>query len=368
MLRSASIPAYREESTRENRIPVTVLTGFLGSGKTTLLSKLLAKPGMDRVAVIINEFGEVGLDHLLVARPSENVTLLSSGCLCCSIRGDLVMTLDDLLARSRRGEIPEFTRVVVETSGLADPAPIVHAVIADAQTAAEYRLDGVITTVDAVNGESSLDRHYESVKQAAIADSLLLTKADLTEPAARERLAARLGRLNRRARQLEVRHGEVEPGVLFDISPSGREIADWLDLVEHSAGGGANPHLAHGPHDAAINTFSLVYDGPIREAGLDLWMDMLGVYRGPDLLRVKGLLNVEERPVVINGVQHVFHSPVTLAEWPSADRRSRIVFITRGLARGDLERTLSAFGFALPAPGLSRAGYARFVEAMKNFR
>lgn len=362
-----------EASSTAETIPVTVITGFLGSGKTTLLAKLLAKPGMNRIAVIINEFGEVGLDHLLVATPSEGVTLLSSGCLCCSIRGDLVVTLRDLLLRSSRGEIPDFNRVVVETTGLADPAPVLHTVIADQEMARYFHLDGVVTTIDAVNGAISLDRHFESVKQAVVADLLLLTKSDLIDSAAMEGLDARLDQLNPRAARIVVPHGEIEPERLFGLLPSAADrtnrIAEWFAMGQSAADSGHRDAPAPaGPHETTINTVAFILDRPVRQAGLKLWMDMLGAYRGADLLRVKALLDVEGVPMVVHGVQHVFHPPLALPAWPSPDRRSRIVFITRGLDRAALERTLSAFDFSLASPGLDPRSYARFVETMKNFR
>src|SRR5437764_5854630 len=200
-----------------SRIPVTVLTGFLGSGKTTVLNHVLKQPGMAATAVIVNEFGEIGLDHLLVESATEDVVLLSSGCLCCTVRGDIVNTLTDLFVSRVKGRVPYFTRVVIETTGLADPAPVLHALISDPIVAARYMIDGVVTTVDAVNGAGTLDRHPEAVKQAAVADRLLLTKTDLAEPVRRRAIEARLAALNPSATVVPVAHGAVDPAVLFNI-------------------------------------------------------------------------------------------------------------------------------------------------------
>jgi G3E family GTPase len=333
-------------------LPVTVITGFLGSGKTTLIRRLLGHPGMNRAAVIVNEFGEVGIDHELIAASSESVTLLSSGCLCCVVRTDLQETLRTLFAQRRAGEVIDFDRVLVETSGLADPAPVIQTLATDTLLAAHYRLDGVVTLVDAVNGPGQLDREAEAVKQAALADRLLVTKTDLAPPAPlRERLHA----LNPRAEVAEVVQGEVDPAFLTGIGlanarADAAQIGRWL-----GAGSGEGAYLgAVAPrHDRAITTFTLWFERPFDWPTFSAAMELLTSLRGPDLLRVKGLLNVagEAGPVVVQGVQHVFHPPVTLAAWPSDDRRSRLVFITRGIG----EQAVAAL-FA--AVGMLRSGVA----------
>jgi G3E family GTPase len=327
------------------RLPVTVITGFLGSGKTTLIRRLLAHPGMNRAAVIVNEFGEVGIDHDLIAASSENVTLLSSGCLCCVVRTDLQETLRTLFAQRRAGEVIDFDRVLVETSGLADPAPVIQTLATDTMLAAHYRLDGVVTLVDAVNGPGQLDREAEAVKQAALADRLLVTKTDLADPAPlRERLHA----LNPRAEVADVVQGEIDPAFLTGIGlasarADAAQVGRWLGA---GAGEGAYLGTVAPRHDRAITTFTLRFDRPFDWATFSAAMELLTSLRGPDLLRVKGLLNVagESGPVVVQGVQHVFHPPVTLAAWPSEDRRSRLVFITRGIGEQSVAALFAAVG------------------------
>jgi G3E family GTPase len=347
----------------DERLPVSVLTGFLGSGKTTLLGKLLRRADMDETAVVVNEFGEVGLDHAMIARSSENTVVLNSGCLCCTVRGDLVDTLRDLFLKRVRQEVPEFKRVVIETTGLADPAPILHTLMNDPLVASRFRLDGVVTTVDAVNGWATLDKQMESVKQAAVADRILLTKTDLADRLRASALSERLRRLNPAAPIFEVAHGEIGPNRLFDagLYDPKRKTADvraWLqaeayldrtpDAHDHAHGhehDHATPDINR--HDDRIGSFCLFVDEPFDWDRLAYWLDLLAAYRGEDLLRIKGLINVkgEERPVAIHGVQHLFHPPAQLDAWPDDDRRSRIVFITRDIDRATIEQTLRAVVF-----------------------
>ena len=337
-------------------IPVSVLTGFLGSGKTTLLAKLLRHPDFSRTAVIINEFGEIGLDHDLVETSDESFVTLQTGCLCCAIRGDLVKTLEDLLARRAAGTVPVFERVVIETSGLADPAPILQALITDKAIAPHLSLSGVVTTVDAMHGLTTLERQPESVKQAAVADRLILTKTDMSGPA-RPELADRLRALNPAAPVIVASHGEIEPERLFDgglYDPATRtaDVQRWLAVEAHDHGPHHHEHHHHGPHAqdarlhaAEIGHFVLRRAAPIHAVTLTLFLEALAEHCGGDLLRVKGLVNITEspdRPTVIHGVQHVFHSPAWLEHWPSADRTTRIVFITRGVSRRFVEALLEA--------------------------
>jgi G3E family GTPase len=315
------------------------VTGFLGSGKTTLIRRLLTHPSMNRVAVVINEFGEVGIDNALVAASSENITLLANGCLCCTVRTDLQETLRELFAKRRAGEVIDFDRVVVETTGLADPAPVIQTFASDTLLAAQYRLDGVVTLVDAVNGAVQLDAQVEAVKQAAVADRLLVTKADLAGSEAVQALRARLQALNPHAAVAEAVQGAIEPAFFLDIGlRTARADGPQLDRWLGSSGDGdgyLGKRLATGTHDRAIRSFVLWFDRPFSWQTFTAAMELLTSMRGPDLLRVKGLVNVagERGPVVVQGVQHIFHPPVTLDAWPDEGRRSRLVFITRNISR-----------------------------------
>jgi G3E family GTPase len=333
-------------------IPVTMLTGFLGSGKTTVLNHVLKQPEMAATAVIVNEFGEIGLDHLLVERASEDVVLLNSGCLCCTVRGDIVDTLTNLFVDRAKGRVPFFARVAIETTGLADPAPILHTLMTDPIVAARYMLDGVVTTVDAVNGSSTLDRQPEAVKQAAVADRLLLTKTDLAEPTAREGIETRLKALNPSAPIMKAARGAVDPAVLFGIgfydpATKSADVGRWLRAEAFEAEH-AHEHedIDVNRHDDRIRAFCITRERPISWAALSAWLDGLATLRGEDLLRLKAIVALSDRPdqpVVLHGVQHLFHPPVMLPEWPTEDHRTRMVFITRDLPRDAIEQTLAAF-------------------------
>jgi G3E family GTPase len=327
-------------------LPATLITGFLGSGKTTLLNGLLAHPAMADTAVIVNEFGEIGLDHLLIETAFEDAVLLKSGCICCTVRGDLADTLVSLAQRRRSGEIPPFARVAIETTGLADPAPIMHTLMAEPALVPLYRLDRVVTTVDAVNAPAQLEAHFEAAKQAAVADQLVLTKTDLVTDAVRDAVVARLKALNPAAPIAVVVQGRIDPQVLFppgsDAGREGRLAA--AAALGHGHDHDDEPDAAHLAHHHGISTVSLVREEPVAWPRLRDWLVAVAGLKGPDLLRVKGIVNVAGRagPVVIHGVQHVFHPPVELRRWPDDDRRTRIVFITRNLAAGDLARSFTA--------------------------
>ena len=301
-------------------IPVSVLTGFLGSGKTTLLAQLLRDPGMARTAVIINEFGDIALDHELIETSDESFVQLSTGCLCCRVRSDLVDTLMDLAQRRSAGHVLPFERVVIETSGLADPAPILHALMTDRGLAEHYALGGVVTTVDAVTGSAALDAQPEALRQAAVADRLVLTKTDLVAtdvPA----LMARLASLNATAPVLRVVQGRIAPDDLFGD-----------DFGARVRGLPITPTVPAALHRDDLVSFSLVRDAPLRGVTLALLLSALAENCGADLLRMKGIVQVVERPeqpAVIHGVQHVYFAPQWLPRWSSADRRSRFVFIGR---------------------------------------
>jgi len=321
-----------------------------------VLNHVLKQPGMAATAVIVNEFGEIGLDHLLVERSSEDVVLLNSGCLCCTVRGDIVDTLTNLLVDRVKGKVPFFTRVAIETTGLADPAPILHTLMTDPIVAARYVLDGVVTTVDAVNGAGSLDRQPEAVKQAAVADRLLLTKTDIAEPGARQAIEARLKELNPSAAIVSVAQGAIDSALLFNIGfydPTTKSLDVRRWLRDESFEGDHGQDVGHGHehpdvnrHDDRIRAFCITREQPISWAALSTWLDGLAAMRGDDLLRLKAIVALSDRPdqpVVLHGVQHLFHPPVLLPEWPSEDRRTRMVFITRDLPRETIETTLAAF-------------------------
>jgi G3E family GTPase len=335
----------------DHPIPVSVLTGFLGSGKTTLLGHLLRQPELSRAAVIINEFGEVGLDHELVEASDDNLVALTTGCLCCKARSDLTETLHDLLRRRDAGSLPQkFDHIIVETSGLADPAPILHALMTDASLAERVMLGSVVTTVDAVAGAATLAREAVSRKQVAVADRILLTKLDLAEGEAAA-LLRRIAALNPGAPMLRAIRGRIGATDLFaaDAQRSARSQIDaWL---------GDAPAHGHAHHDAEITAYTIVRAAPIRAVTLTLFLEALAEHCGADLLRLKGIVDIAEspqRPAVIHGVQHVFHAPAWLERWPSADRTSRMVFITRRIPKRWVELLLDAIGAEVE--GVSAAG------------
>ncbi|MEM9301988.1 MAG: GTP-binding protein [Pseudomonadota bacterium] len=357
------VDKFPDDSSR--LLPVSVLTGFLGSGKTTTLNHVLQHPDFSRTLVLINEFGEIGLDHELVTHCSDDVVIkMASGCLCCTIRGDLSKTLREAPGRFARGGKLWFDRVLIETTGLADPAPILHTLMTERSLTRRYRLDGVITTVDAVNGDATLDRQVESVKQAAVADRLLLTKTDIAARDVLHGLRDRLRTLNPAAPQILAANGAVDPAQLFDaglFDPRSKSpaVRDWLRaeaFADQQGGRSQNHHHGHhhdhhhehdhdhdvNRHDAHIKAFCLTLDEPFDRGALHRWLEELSRLRGEDLLRIKGLVNVTglDGPVVVHAVQHVIHPPVMLPTWPSADRRSQLVFITRDIAEAELRETL----------------------------
>lgn len=329
--------------------PVNIITGFLGSGKTTLLQHLLRSPDLADVAVLVNEFGEVGLDHHLLQNVAESTVLLGNGCLCCAVRGDLQRALRDLLSRRTRGDVPYFRRVVIETSGLADPAPIAYTLLSEAVLRHHFRLSGIVTTVDAVNGASQLDRFPESLKQASMADRLVITKADLTNEETIAALRQRLRRLNVSAQILDSREvggdfSQLLTDDIYDATGKSREASSWVaeEMDEHAT---------HG-HTEDVQSFAITFDEPLDWTAFGVWASMLLHRHGADILRLKGLLNVAgvPTPVLINGVQHIVHPPSHLEEWPDADRRSRLVFIVRGLQRMPIERSLAVFNNLVNKP------------------
>lgn len=361
------------EARSNSLIPVTLLTGFLGSGKTTLLNQLVRQPAFANTLIIINEFGEMALDHLLVTHSNENIVMeMGSGCVCCSIRGDLVQTLRDITWRFSREGNRQFDRVLIETTGLADPAPIIHTLMTHAQIAPKYRLDGVVATVDLATGTATLDRHQEAVKQAAMADVLLLTKSDLISPQHREELLERLANINPAAPRWEIHAGNLEAAKilglgLFTHEGKSPDVEGWLN--EHAYKTESAPRFQAAPqplmgmsrgllststrapqqdvnrHGDRIHAFCFTIDSPISELALECWLEVLMTLLGSNILRVKGILNIEGRdtPIALHGVQHIFHPSAPLPAWPTDDRRSRLVFITQDVTREMIEMTFKAF-------------------------
>jgi G3E family GTPase len=334
-------------------IPVSIITGFLGSGKTTLLNRLLKRPEMNRVAVVVNELGEIGVDNDLVEVSSEQMMLLNNGCLCCVLRGDLQETLRDLFIKRRNGEIIDFDRVVIETTGLADPAPVMQTLITDALLLEQYRLDCVVTLVDAVNAPGQLVQFTEPVKQVALADRLVVTKSDLVGEKQLATLTARLHELNPRAPVQVALNGEVELSFLIDVGL--RRANARLEEVERWLGAGEDDEHGHGHrHDETVQTFALRFEQALPWEAFTQCLEVLTALRGPDLLRVKGLVNVAGKagPMVVQGVQHLFHPPLELAAWPGPDHTTRLVFITRGIRRetvADLFKAIGAVTAGRPA-------------------
>ncbi|GAB3630501.1 putative GTP-binding protein YjiA [Pandoraea terrae] len=347
------------------RLPVHILTGFLGSGKTTLLQHLLADEAMHDTVVLINEFGEVAIDHLLVQALTDEIVLLKSGCLCCAVRDDLTQTLIDLAARRRAGDIPPFSRVVVETTGLADPAPILLTLMSEELVTRDYALAGLVATADAEHGQLQLDTHAEALKQAALADVIVITKTDCMPAPSIDTLAERLAALNPSA----VQHRSTlstppSPRALFGTlrfsldAKRGSALA-WLAAERHAAkhsddatignnDHSAAPDAAQGRylrHDMRVGSFCVMLDAPVDWPRFEEWLSLLLVSRGKDILRIKGLLDVSGRPgaTVIHGIHHVFYPPQCLPDWPSDDRRSRLVFITTGLHAQAIARSLEDF-------------------------
>lgn len=331
------------------RIPVTLVTGFLGAGKTTLVARLVRHPAMKRVAVVINEAGEIGIDHDIVAMASENIALLANGCICCSVRTDLQDTLRELFGQRRAGAIADFDRVIIETTGLADPAPVLQTLTSDTMIFAHYRLDGVVTLVDAINGALQLQTQPEAVKQVALADRVFVTKSDIATSEQVRALLGEIGDLNPGARVSLLVHGAVEPGELTNLglasARAGDQTLSFLGESLQGTGSGGEKTLARA-HDSAIRTLSLRFEQPFTWNAFSAALELLANLRGPDLLRVKGIVNVDGKPVVVQGVQHVFHEPVELDRWPSEDHGTRLVFITRNIPAEVIRNLLSAVAAA----------------------
>lgn len=341
-------------------IPVTVVTGFLGSGKTTMLSSLLKKEEMKNTAVIINEFGEIGLDHALIEKSDENILELKSGCICCTIRSDLHDTLLTLAEKMAQGDISPFNKVVIETTGLADPAPIIHTLMTSFDLQRIFKLDGVVTLVDAVNGEATLDSQQESVKQAALAERIILSKTDLADEATQKSLVRRLKAINPAVTIITGNHGDVPVSAIiglgtYDPYNKSQDVKEWLaaekyeESHNHSHDHGHHHHHDVNRHDKNIRAFTMKSEKPVDIKAFSFFLQLLGGQVDQDLLRVKGIINVEgeSRPAVIHGVQHIFHPLQWLDKWPDDDHSTRLVFITRNIEKEQVEKFFHALiGFA----------------------
>jgi G3E family GTPase len=320
------------------RIPISILTGFLGSGKTTVLSRLLAHPQMQRTAVLVNEFGALGIDDVLLRTVTDNVVLLESGCICCTIGDNLTRRLLELLGQRETGVIPPFDRAIIETTGLADPAPLMQGFMLEPLASAPFRLAAVIATVDALEGARQLDRHTESVKQAALADRILVTKIDLAAPEQVDALVVRLQEVNRAAPLYRIARGQIEPDLILDAGLWNAQKR-CIDLERWLNAPISTERTYVRRHDMRIETSCLAWDPPVRFERFTDAVDTLMSTHGDDLLRMKGILAVEGAagPVVVHGVQRLFYPPVRLPSWPTSDRRCRLVFITRGIPRATIE-------------------------------
>jgi G3E family GTPase len=342
------------------RIPVSIITGFLGAGKSTLLNQLLKDPAMQDAAIIINEFGDVSIDHLLVERSGDGIIELAEGCLCCTVRGELVDTLAELMDGIQTGKLKKVNRVVIETTGLADPAPVMQSIIGNPVIAQNFSLNGVITVIDAVNGLATLDNHPEAEKQVAVADRLVLTKQALAEASQVSELTARLNTLNPRA---TVENGDKEnwsavsllENGLYDAADKIGDVSRWLGEEaahdhghhDHDHHHGHHHHHDVNRHNASIRSFSIVHDAPIQPMALEMFVDLLRSAHGEKLLRMKAIVQLSDRPdrpLVLHGVQSIFHPPQRLAAWPDpTDQRTRMVLITKDLPEAFVKDLFGAF-------------------------
>jgi G3E family GTPase len=354
------------------RVPVLLVTGFLGSGKTTLVNRLLKTRAFARAAVVVNEYGEVSIDHLLVQAPRRRMRVIDGGCLCDHVHEEIASSLIDLNVKRDRDSGLDFDFVLIEMSGLADPVPVIQNLLTDLHITPLYELKTVIAVADGVLGADYLARHPESVKQAAVADTIVISKTDLADRTSLDALAAWLSSVNPGARQLRAAHGEVHAAEIldhvgFDLAGRSDAARGWLNDQSYAA------TVAPASADPVISTFALTYDEEITLPGLVLWMNLLAGFRGAGLLRVKGIVNVEGRPYAIQAVQTIVSEPVALEAWPDGDdRRSRLVFITRGIDAADIRRTFETFRFeggrAERNMTINAETYARFRDTVELFR
>ena len=326
-----------------NQIPVTVITGFLGSGKTTLLSSILKKKEMQKTAVIINEFGEIGLDHALIEHTDENIVELQSGCICCTIQGDLNKTLIDLFDKMMNGKVSLFNRVLIETTGLANPVPIIHTLMSSIELIRIYSLDGVITVVDSINGEKTLDLHEESLKQLALAEKIILSKTDIVDKDEINSLIYRIKEINPVSQIVFSKFGNIPLEEIFGLGAydpykKSEDVKKWLAAEKYKDKKHHHHHDVN-RHNENIRAFSMMSENPVNMIAFSFFRDMITAALGANLLRMKGIINIagEERPAVIHGVQHIFHPVQWLETWPDNDRRTKLVFITQNIKKEQIE-------------------------------
>ena len=326
-----------------NQIPVTVITGFLGSGKTTLLSSILKKKEMQKTAVIINEFGEIGLDHALIEHTDENIVELQSGCICCTIQGDLNKTLIDLFEKMMNGKVSSFNRILIETTGLANPVPIIHTLMNSIELIRIYSLDGVITVVDSINGEKTLDLHEESLKQLALAEKIILSKTDIVDKDDIKSLVYRIKDINPVSQIIFSKFGNIPLEEIFGLGAydpykKSADVKNWLAAEKYKDKKHHHHHDVN-RHNENIRAFSMMSENPVNMIAFSFFRDMITAALGANLLRMKGIVNIagEERPAVIHGVQHIFHPVQWLETWPDNDRRTKLVFITQNIKKEQIE-------------------------------
>ncbi len=343
--------------TADQRIPVTLVSGFLGSGKTTIIRRMLATPAFARSAVIINEFGDIDFNEIAFAQSGSEIVSANSGCFCCTARAGIGEAFDALNSRTQSHD--PFEQVLIEASGLSTPTPILQAIINDPGIVAKYQLSGVITVVDAITGLDSLNERREAREQIAFAGAIVLSKVDLADAQDVTILRARIAEFNRLAPIFESRDGGVDPQRLQAAAGA---------IAHPPPPGGSDKTAGHDHADGTVHAWTIARNAPATQTGLTLWMDLMAAYRGSEVLRMKGIINVEGRPVAVESVRHVFHPPVDLADWPDDDRQTRVVVIASGIEQKSIDEAFDALCFQPLAKPLDREAYRRFQDVMSRMQ